>query len=210
MSLRFRALRVGLFALVVNASAFATEGTVPVEKIEIPKTIRLDGAVEAVNGSTLAAQTSGRVEALYFDVDDYVEQGDVVAKLKDTEQQAGLSRAGWRSGESWFWDCLVDADLASNAASWQWCAGSGADAAPYFRIFNPVLQSEKFDPEGEYLLRYCPELAGLPAKFRHKPWEASDELLTAAGIKLGIDYPTPILDLKVTRERALESFRALV
>lgn len=116
----------------------------------------------------------------------------------------------WRSGENWFWDCLVDADLASNAASWQWCAGSGADAAPYFRIFNPVLQSEKFDPEGEYLLRYCPELAGLPAKFRHKPWEASDELLTAAGIKLGTDYPTPILDLKVTRERALERFRKLV
>jgi deoxyribodipyrimidine photo-lyase len=116
----------------------------------------------------------------------------------------------WRNGENWFWDCLIDADLASNAASWQWCAGSGADAAPYFRIFNPVLQSEKFDPEGEYLLRYCPELADLPARFRHKPWEASEEVLTAAGIKLGKDYPVPILDLKTTRARALGRFKALV
>jgi len=116
----------------------------------------------------------------------------------------------WRNGENWFWDCLVDADLASNAASWQWCAGSGADAAPYFRIFNPVLQSEKFDPEGEYLLRFCPELAGLPARFRHKPWEASEEVLAAAGIKLGRDYPAPILDLKTTRQRALARFKALV
>ena len=115
----------------------------------------------------------------------------------------------WRQGEAWFWDCLVDADLANNAASWQWCAGSGADAAPYFRIFNPVLQSEKFDPDGEYLLRYCPELSGLPAKYRHKPWEASEELLQAAGLKLGEDYPLPMLDLKVTRERALQRFRAL-
>ena len=115
----------------------------------------------------------------------------------------------WRTGEAWFWDCLVDADLANNAASWQWCAGTGADAAPYFRIFNPVLQSEKFDPEGQYLLRYCPELSGLPARYRHKPWEASEELLQAAGMKLGEDYPLPILDLKVTRERALERFKAL-
>jgi deoxyribodipyrimidine photo-lyase len=115
----------------------------------------------------------------------------------------------WREGQAWFWDCLVDADLASNSASWQWCAGSGADAAPYFRIFNPVLQSEKFDPAGDYLLRYCPELAGLPARFRHKPWQASAEILRAAGITLGVDYPEPILDLKVTRERALARYKAL-
>ena len=115
----------------------------------------------------------------------------------------------WRAGEEWFWDCLVDADLASNSASWQWCAGSGADAAPYFRIFNPVLQSEKFDPDGEYLIRYCPELAPLPARFRHKPWEASDEVLRKAGIELGIDYPRPVLDLKTTRARALARFKAL-
>jgi deoxyribodipyrimidine photo-lyase len=115
----------------------------------------------------------------------------------------------WRSGEAWFWDCLVDADLASNSASWQWVAGSGADAAPYFRIFNPLLQSEKFDPDGEYLARYCPELATLPTRLRHRPWEASENDLRAAGIRLGVDYPEPIVDLKITRERALERFKAL-
>jgi deoxyribodipyrimidine photo-lyase len=115
----------------------------------------------------------------------------------------------WRQGERWFWDCLVDADLASNSASWQWCAGSGADAAPYFRIFNPVLQSEKFDAEGEYLLRYCPELGGLPARLRHQPWLADDAQLRQAGIKLGVDYPKPILDLKQTRERALARYKEL-
>jgi deoxyribodipyrimidine photo-lyase len=115
----------------------------------------------------------------------------------------------WRLGADWFWDCLVDADLASNSASWQWCAGSGADAAPYFRIFNPVLQSEKFDPQGEYLVRYCPELATLPVRYRHKPWEASPDVLQSASVELGVDYPRPILDLKTTRERALERFKAL-
>ncbi len=115
----------------------------------------------------------------------------------------------WRGGANWFWDCLVDADLASNSASWQWCAGSGADAAPYFRIFNPVLQSEKFDPQGEYLVRYCPELTALPVRYRHKPWEAPAEVLQAAGVNLGVDYPRPILDLKTTRERALARFKAL-
>jgi len=115
----------------------------------------------------------------------------------------------WRNGADWFWDCLVDADLANNSASWQWCAGSGADAAPYFRIFNPVLQSEKFDAEGHYLLRYCPELGGLPARLRHKPWQASEAQLQAAGIRLGIDYPKPMVDLKITRERALQRFKEL-
>ena len=115
----------------------------------------------------------------------------------------------WRKGAAWFWDCLLDADLASNSASWQWCAGSGADATPYFRIFNPVLQSEKFDPYGEYLSRYCPELNGLPLKYRHKPWQASDEVLQRAGIELGVDYPNPILDLKTTRQRALDAFKGI-
>ncbi len=115
----------------------------------------------------------------------------------------------WREGERWFWDCLVDADLASNSASWQWCAGSGADAAPYFRIFNPLLQSEKFDPEGDYLVRYCPELTGLPRRYRHKPWEADAATLKAANLRLGEDYPLPILDLKTTRERALARFKSL-
>ncbi|MGB5326437.1 MAG: deoxyribodipyrimidine photo-lyase [Pseudomonadales bacterium] len=115
----------------------------------------------------------------------------------------------WRHGEAWFWDCLVDADLASNSASWQWVAGCGADAAPYFRIFNPVLQSEKFDPQGEYIKRYCPELEGLQGKALHQPWLASQPELDAAGIELGKDYPLPILDLKASRDEALAAYRSL-
>lgn len=115
----------------------------------------------------------------------------------------------WRAGEAWFWDCLVDADLAANSASWQWSAGCGADAAPYFRIFNPVTQSEKFDSEGIYISTYCPELAKLPKKFIHKPWAASPEVLAEADVQLGVDYPQPILDLKITRERALAANRSL-
>lgn len=115
----------------------------------------------------------------------------------------------WRAGEAWFWDCLLDADLASNVASWQWVAGSGADAAPYFRIFNPVTQGEKFDPEGEYVKTYCPELAKLPAKLIHKPWEAKPEILSAVGIQLGRDYPQPIVELKASRQRALDAFAAI-
>ncbi|WP_026374897.1 cryptochrome/photolyase family protein [Aestuariibacter salexigens] len=112
----------------------------------------------------------------------------------------------WREGERWFWDCLLDADMASNSASWQWVAGSGADAAPYFRIFNPVLQGEKFDKQGEYVKTYCPELKDLPAKYIHKPWEAPDEVLKKAGIVLGEDYPEPLVDLKTSRQRALDAF----
>ena len=112
----------------------------------------------------------------------------------------------WREGEDWFWDCLVDADLASNSAGWQWVAGSGADAAPYFRIFNPVTQGLKFDPEGEYTKKYVPELKLLPNKFLFNPWEAPKEILEKAGIELGKDYPEPIVDLKYSRELALEAF----
>ena len=112
----------------------------------------------------------------------------------------------WRQGEDWFWDCLVDADLASNSAGWQWVAGSGADAAPYFRIFNPVTQGLKFDPEGEYTKKYVPELKLLPNKFLFSPWEAPKEILEKAGIELGKDYPEPIVDLKYSRELALEAF----
>ncbi len=112
----------------------------------------------------------------------------------------------WRKGERWFWDCLVDADLANNNANWQWVAGCGADAAPYFRIFNPVLQGEKFDKQGEYVRKYCPELANLPDKYIHQPWNASDKILHNAGIQLGKDYPEPIVDLKATRQRALDRY----
>jgi deoxyribodipyrimidine photo-lyase len=115
----------------------------------------------------------------------------------------------WRHGEKWFWDCLVDADLASNSCSWQWVAGSGADAAPYFRIFNPVTQSQKFDPDGEYIRRFVPELARLPAKYLHDPSAAPAMELSLAGIELGKDYPAAIVDLKQTRERALAAYKTL-
>jgi deoxyribodipyrimidine photo-lyase len=113
----------------------------------------------------------------------------------------------WHHGEQWFWDCLVDADLASNSASWQWVAGCGADAAPFFRIFNPVTQSEKFDKQGDYIRRFVPELANMPAKYIHAPWLAPAEILAAAGVEIGTDYPAPIVDIKESRERALAAFK---
>jgi deoxyribodipyrimidine photo-lyase len=112
----------------------------------------------------------------------------------------------WRQGEQWFWDTLVDADPANNAASWQWVAGSGADAAPYFRIFNPVLQGTKFDPEGTYVRRWVPELAKLSHKHIHQPWDAPAAVLKAAGITLGRDYPHPLVALDEGRARALAAF----
>lgn len=112
----------------------------------------------------------------------------------------------WRVGEKWFWDTLVDADLANNAAGWQWVAGSGADAAPYFRIFNPITQSEKFDPKGDFIRTYVPELAQLPTKFIHKPWMADEATLKAANITLGQDYPHPILDHGEARRAALAAY----
>jgi deoxyribodipyrimidine photo-lyase len=115
----------------------------------------------------------------------------------------------WRYGAAWFADCLLDADLASNSQGWQWVAGSGVDAAPFFRIFNPVTQGKKFDPEGEYLFKYVPELSKLPLRFCHCPWEASTEVLAEAGVKLGVDYPYPMVDLKASRKKALSIYSAL-
>lgn len=115
----------------------------------------------------------------------------------------------WRVGADWFWDCLVDADPASNSASWQWVAGSGADAAPYFRIFNPVLQSEKFDPDGTYIRQFVPELSKLPNKYLFKPWEAPAIVLKDAGVILGETYPMPIVDLQLSRDMALKAYRLL-
>lgn len=115
----------------------------------------------------------------------------------------------WRHGERWFWDCLVDADLANNSASWQWIAGCGADAAPYFRIFNPVGQGEKFDATGEYTRRFVPELAQLPDRYLFKPWEAPAAVLKQAGITLGTTYPTPMVDISDSRNAALQAFSSL-
>ena len=115
----------------------------------------------------------------------------------------------WRFGEEWFFDCLVDANLASNCASWQWVAGCGADAAPYFRIFNPILQGEKFDCDGQYTRHYCPELKKLPNKFLYAPWLASKKILQEADIELGKDYPLPIVNLEDSRNLALQVFKSL-
>ena len=108
----------------------------------------------------------------------------------------------WRTGEDWFWDTLCDADVANNPAGWQWVAGSGADAAPYFRVFNPFLQGEKFDPRGEYVRRYVPELAAVPDAYIHRPWDAPKGVAPA-------DYPAPIVEHANARERALRAFASI-
>ncbi len=115
----------------------------------------------------------------------------------------------WQAGAAWFWDTLVDADLANNSGSWQWVAGCGMDAAPYFRVFNPVLQGEKFDAAGAYVRRWLPEIAALPDKHIHAPWEAPSSVLADANVKLGGTYPAPVVDHKGARDRALAAFKAL-
>lgn len=112
----------------------------------------------------------------------------------------------WQAGAEWFWDTLTDADLANNTMGWQWTAGCGADAAPYFRIFNPIIQAKKFDPKGHFIRRYCPELAELPDKYIHFPADAPSEILAAAGVVLGKTYPQPIVEHALGRQRALDAF----
>ena len=115
----------------------------------------------------------------------------------------------WQEGARWFWDTLVDADLAQNTLGWQWTAGCGADAAPYFRVFNPTSQGEKFDPHGQYVRKWCPELAQLPGEWLHKPWEAPSKTMAHAGVELGRDYPEPIVSHAIAREVALEAFATI-
>ena len=115
----------------------------------------------------------------------------------------------WQEGADWFMDTLVDADLANNTFGWQWAAGCGADAAPYFRIFNPTAQARKFDKQGRYIRRWVPELASLPDRHLHQPWEAPSAVLAAAGLRLGRDYPRPVVDHAWARARALESLRKM-
>ena len=115
----------------------------------------------------------------------------------------------WRAGERWFWKTLVDADPGNNIQNWQWIAGSGADAAPYFRVFNPVTQGEKFDADGRYVRTWVPELERLPDRWLHAPWTAPPEVLRQAGVRLGHDYPRPIVDHAEARLRALEALRSV-
>jgi deoxyribodipyrimidine photo-lyase len=115
-------------------------------------------------------------------------------------------RIRWEEGAYWFWDTLVDADLANNTLGWQWTSGCGADAAPYFRIFNPLLQSEKFDPDGDYIRHWLPELTYIPTPWIHKPWLAPERILSDAGIQLGSTYPLPIVVHEEARREALAAF----
>lgn len=118
-------------------------------------------------------------------------------------------RIHWLEGARWFWEHLVDADLANNSFGWQWTAGCGADASPFFRVFNPTRQGERFDSEGEYVRRWVPEIAGLPNRWIHHPWEAPPTLLATAKITLGTDYPLPVVDFSSSRERALLAYRKM-
>ncbi len=115
----------------------------------------------------------------------------------------------WQEGARWFWDTLVDADLANNTLGWQWTAGCGADAAPFFRIFNPMSQGQKFDPKGKYVRRWVPELESLSAKDIHEPWNATDAVLKRAGVELGKDYPYPMVDHAEARKAALDAYNQL-
>ena len=112
----------------------------------------------------------------------------------------------WQSGADWFWDTLVDADLPNNTMGWQWVAGSGADAAPYFRVFNPLLQAKKFDQQGDYVRKYVPELAKIPGKAVHEPWELSEIELLAYGVTLGKEYPERMIGLSEGRDQALKAY----
>ena len=112
----------------------------------------------------------------------------------------------WWHGEAWFWDTLLDADLANNAAGWQWVGGSGADASPYCRVFNPITQGKKFDPNGDYVRRWCPELARLPNEHIHTPFVAAPAVLERAGVRLGQNYPPPIVELDRARKAALDGY----
>ena len=115
----------------------------------------------------------------------------------------------WRSGEQWFWNTLLDASMGNNIAGWQWVAGCGADAAPYFRIFSPVSQGQRFDADGAYTRKWVPELSHMPDKYLFNPWDAPDDVLSGAGVVLGDTYPNPMVDLKHSREKALKYYKKL-
>ena len=114
----------------------------------------------------------------------------------------------WQEGERYFMQQLLDGDPASNNGGWQWTAGTGTDAAPYFRVFNPILQGLKFDPQGDYVRRWVPELALVPTKYIHTPWEMPDDLQKQVHSRIDSDYPAPIVDHSLARERVLIAYRS--
>lgn len=118
-------------------------------------------------------------------------------------------RIPWQEGARWFWETLVDADLANNSMGWQWVAGCGVDAAPYFRVFSPLRQSEKFDAAGDYIARWVPELARLPPAYRHAPWQLPSQVAAKIDFRLGRDYPAPIVDLERERQAALDAYKSI-
>ena len=118
-------------------------------------------------------------------------------------------RIPWQEGARWFWETLVDADLANNSMGWQWVAGCGVDAAPYFRVFSPLRQSEKFDAAGDYIARWVPELARLPPTYRHAPWQMPSQVAAQIDFRLGRDYPAPIVDLERERQAALDAYKSI-
>jgi len=118
-------------------------------------------------------------------------------------------RIHWKEGETYFRDSLLDFNAANNVAGWQWVAGTGADAAPYFRIFNPIIQGEKFDPDGAYVKRWCPELKKVPKEYIHRPWEMNEDSQNKFDAKIGRIYPSPIVNHEQARKAALDSFQQL-
>ena len=118
-------------------------------------------------------------------------------------------RIHWKEGEKYFRNSLIDFNIANNVSGWQWVAGTGADASPYFRIFNPILQGEKFDPNGEYVTKWCPELKNVPIEFLHKPWEMPEQMQNQINFKLGHSYPLPIVKHVEARNSALKAFQDL-
>tara|TARA_A100000164_G_C21183124_1_gene441485 strand:- start:87 stop:485 length:399 start_codon:yes stop_codon:yes gene_type:complete len=118
-------------------------------------------------------------------------------------------RIHWKEGENFFRDSLLDFNVANNVSGWQWVAGCGADAAPYFRIFNPILQGEKFDSEGEYIKKWIPSLKSVPKKYIHKPWELDADTAKKINFDIERDYYKPIVDHKMARDKALIAFKEL-
>ena len=205
-----------LFTAALSLLLLAAAPTADAQGASVPSKWQQGRHYRSVSPQMPTSVAPGKVEVLEifwygcgacYMLDPYLESW----KKKDKPANVEFVRVPvtWNEGAKWYWDTLVDADLGANTMGWQWAGGCGADAAPYFRVFNPVLQGEKFDPDGEYVRRWVPELAKLPAEWIHQPWEAPMHVLAEAGIKLGKDYPVPLIGLTEGRDRALKALKAL-